>query len=104
MHDIALYCMVLHGNTMMVLNCTIVGFGARAVSRKTPIYFILQNFLYIEDTFDIGFTSPLLSEKVLTQRHMDRQAQYSSDKLQFDFCMLCLLANNVGLIYSMKTT
>ena len=39
-HDIALYCMVLHGNTMMVLYCTIVGFGARAVSRKTPIYFI----------------------------------------------------------------
>ena len=24
----------------MVLHCTIVGFGARAVSRKTPIYFI----------------------------------------------------------------
>ena len=28
----------------MVLNCTIVGFGARAVSRKTPIYFIKLSY------------------------------------------------------------
>jgi hypothetical protein len=31
-YGIAWYCMVLH--------CTIVGFGARAVSRKTPTYFM----------------------------------------------------------------
>ena len=62
LHGISLYCMVLHGIARccivldgialyriksygiawycMVLHCTIVGFGARAVSRKTPIYFI----------------------------------------------------------------
>ena len=32
-----LNCIVLN---LTVLHCTIVGFGARAVSRKTPIYFI----------------------------------------------------------------
>ena len=31
----------------MVLHCTIVGFGARAVSRKTPIYFMIFNFRYL---------------------------------------------------------
>ena len=54
LHGISLYCMVLqdvalYGTVLhcivlnlMVLHCTIVGFGARAVSRKTPIYFILS--------------------------------------------------------------
>ena len=29
----------------MVLHCTIVGFGARAVSRKTPTYFMFFDIL-----------------------------------------------------------
>ena len=33
------YCMVLY----YILRYCIVGFGARAVSRKTPIYFICNN-------------------------------------------------------------
>ena len=52
LHGIAWYCKMLHCIVRyrikfygiawycMVLHCTIVGFGARAVSRKTPIYFI----------------------------------------------------------------
>ena len=37
-YGIAWYCMVLH--------CTIVGFGARAVSRKTHIYFIANVHIF----------------------------------------------------------
>ena len=49
LQDVALYCTVshcivlnftvLHG--IALYHCTIVGFGARAVSRKTPTYFII---------------------------------------------------------------
>ena len=53
LHGIAWYCKMLHCivryrivsykilQYCIVLHCTIVGFGARAVSRKTPIYFII---------------------------------------------------------------
>ena len=37
LHGIARCCIVLYS---IVLHCTIVGFGVRAVSRKTPIYFM----------------------------------------------------------------
>ena len=46
------YCIVSHGIALVlhgiarcciVLHCIIVGFGARAVSCKTPIYFILES-------------------------------------------------------------
>ena len=55
-HCLVLYCMVFHYGAWycisvhcikwycMVWHCTIAGFGARAVSRKTPIYFILVFF------------------------------------------------------------
>ena len=49
LHGIACHCIVSYGMAWycMVLHCTIVGFGARAVSRKTPIYFILTALCYI---------------------------------------------------------
>ena len=44
LHVIALYHMVLHGIVLYFTELHgIVGFGARAASRKTPIYFI--NFI-----------------------------------------------------------
>ena len=49
-HVIPLYHMVMHG---IVLHISygiawycIVGFGARAVSRKTPIYFIIYIYIF----------------------------------------------------------
>ena len=41
-NGIAWYCIVLY---------CVVGFGARAVSRKTPIYFIYYVFHHISDHF-----------------------------------------------------
>ena len=63
-HCIACLCMVLHGialylmvsHIFMSFHCIvwycwycIVGFGARAVSRKTPIYFIISYHIYIRN-------------------------------------------------------
>ena len=39
----------------MALHCTIVGFGAQAVSRKTPIYFIIYIYIYIIKVILLGF-------------------------------------------------
>ena len=48
LHGIARCCIVLYG---IVLHCTIVGFGARAVSRKTPIYFMSINRITSDPKF-----------------------------------------------------
>ena len=59
LHGIARCCIVLYGIALyrikfygiawycMVLHCTIVGFGARAVSRKTPTYFITVSYTHL---------------------------------------------------------